>query len=532
MSALPAERRRHLAQIGRRLTAQALVRREPNRRYPILLTLLAQSAVDVLDSVVQPFDQTLSGSESRARVKLRDELAERAKASEDRLGLLEEILPVLADVGIADEDVGVLPREKIGVDRIRAPHAATTPRLPRDHGHLRLPEGSYVYIRQFTPKVLETVRFVGGTEAKPLIEALGVLRELNATGARNVPDGAPTAFVPARWQGYLDEAAAKGDATAFRHYWELCTLLTLRDSLRSGDVYVPGSRRYDNPAAYLFTPAQWEDHRTEFCRLVGESPEAGEALALVRDELDGALNGLEETLEKGDGPVRLNEQGELVISPLSAEDIPGEADELHAELERMLPNAPITSVLVEMDRHTGFLDCFTHAGGKQARSPQLKRKLIACLIGLSTHLGLHGMASSCGIPYDVLAWTAEWYIREETLREANICLVNYHHQLPMTAMFGSGTLSSSDGQRSPTRGKSITARHLNKYFVSEGISTYTHVSGQHSTFGEQALEAGRPLLAAAQDAGEIRGDLTLERIFDMIVAIARIHGSPDYLEPR
>lgn len=43
LSALPAERRRYLAQVGRRLTAQALVRREPNRRHPILLTLLAQS---------------------------------------------------------------------------------------------------------------------------------------------------------------------------------------------------------------------------------------------------------------------------------------------------------------------------------------------------------------------------------------------------------------------------------------------------------------------------------------------------------
>lgn len=88
----------------------------------------------------------------------------------------------------------------------------------------------------------------------------------------------------------------------------------------------------------------------------------------------------------------------------------------------MLPNVPIASLLVEMDRHTGFLDCFVHAGGKQTRSPQLKRNLIACLIGLSTNLGLHGMAASCGIPYEVLAWTAEWYIREETLREANIGL--------------------------------------------------------------------------------------------------------------
>ncbi|MEV4251285.1 hypothetical protein AB0J63_48855 [Streptosporangium canum] len=65
-------------------------------------------------------------------------------------------------------------------------------RLPRDHGHLALPAGSYSYIRQFAPKVLEAVRFAGGTDAKPLIEALGILRELNTTGARNVPDGAPT----------------------------------------------------------------------------------------------------------------------------------------------------------------------------------------------------------------------------------------------------------------------------------------------------------------------------------------------------
>ncbi|MFF4550094.1 hypothetical protein [Streptomyces sp. NPDC001435] len=124
---------------------------------------------------------------------------------------------------------GALLREKIGMDRIRAGHAGATIRLSRDHGHLALLAGSYSYILEFAPKVLEAVRFAGGTDAKPPTEALGILRELNATGARNVPDGAPTVFVPSRWQGYLDEAAARGDATAYRHYWELCTLLALRD---------------------------------------------------------------------------------------------------------------------------------------------------------------------------------------------------------------------------------------------------------------------------------------------------------------
>ena len=48
---------------------------------------------------------------------------------------------------------------------------------------------------------------------------------------------------------------------------------------------------------------------------------------------------------------------------------------------------------------------------------------------------------------------------------------------------------------------------------------------------ERVLAAGRPLLAAAQRSGEIRGDLTLEQILDMVLAIAAIHGDPGYLEP-
>lgn len=47
----------------------------------------------------------------------------------------------------------------------------------------------------------------------------------------------------------------------------------------------------------------------------------------------------------------------------------------------------------------------------------------------------------------------------------------------------------------------------------------------------RAVEAGRPLLTAAQQAGQIRDDLTLEQVFDVIVAIAKINESPDYLRP-
>ena len=47
----------------------------------------------------------------------------------------------------------------------------------------------------------------------------------------------------------------------------------------------------------------------------------------------------------------------------------------------------------------------------------------------------------------------------------------------------------------------------------------------------RVIAAGRPLLAAAQRAHEVRDNLTLEQILDMVIAIATIHGDSRYLEP-
>jgi AcrR family transcriptional regulator len=47
----------------------------------------------------------------------------------------------------------------------------------------------------------------------------------------------------------------------------------------------------------------------------------------------------------------------------------------------------------------------------------------------------------------------------------------------------------------------------------------------------RVIAAGRPLLTAAQRAHEIRDDLTLEQVLDMVIAIATIHGDSRYLEP-
>ena len=67
-----------------------------------------------------------------------------------------------------------------------------------------------------------------------------------------------------------------------------------------------------------------------------------------------------------------------------------------------------------------------------------------------------------------------------------------------------------------------------------GTELLKQSGGSAPVMGEsrrRVVATGRPLLRAAQQTGEIRVGLTLEQVLDMIVAIASIHGEPDYLEP-
>jgi AcrR family transcriptional regulator len=80
-------------------------------------------------------------------------------------------------------------------------------------------------------------------------------------------------------------------------------------------------------------------------------------------------------------------------------------------------------------------------------------------------------------------------------------------------------------------------RRFYAYFTSKrfvAAALLEHADRNDPVFGAgyaRVLNASRPLLRAAQQSGEIRTDLTLEQILDMVAAIAKIPGDTGYREP-
>ena len=241
-----------------------------------------------------------------------------------------------------------------------------------------------------------------------------------------------------------------------------------------------------DPETYLIPKDRWTALRGEVCQQLQVPDEGTVRLTQREAELEALLGRVDPLLDRDSG-VRM-EDGNLIVTPLEAEDRPESAVTLERLIDERLPQVELSELLVEVDGWTGFSGCFEHASGREPRSPDLTRHLYASVLAQGCNLGLTRMAQICDHAYDRLAWCTTWYLREETLRPAVAAVVNFQHRQPMSRHWGGGTLSSSDGQRFPASGKVRNATALPRYFgYGKGVTFYTWTSDQFSQYGTKVI---------------------------------------------
>ena len=488
LSCLNPNRRHFLAQLGRRSTPQALQRLNPERRYPVLLTFLVQMLEDTTDEIVDLFDRCLMQAHSRARVELEEFRRATARASNEKLWMFQNIAQVVLDPDIADDQIRSVIYQRISADQLQA--AVQECELlvrPLDDNYFDLVEKRYGYLRQFTPMMLAALQFRGYQAQESLLKALQLLQRLNQEGRYKIPDHweTPLDFVPAKWLPYVTHVHNDTDG---RHYYELCALWQLQAGLRAGNVWLENSRRYADPDSYLLPVEQWPQQRSEACRQMQVDQDGKEQLRVRQTQLQDRLAQLAETLPQTDA-VRLVD-GELTVSRLPADPRSQSAKELAELIAQRLPLVQLPELLMEVDRWTHFTRHFEHAGGQTSHPPDLETLLYASILAQGCNFGLERIAQMTGLSDRQLAWCTGWYLREDTLRSAVAALVDFQYHLPLSQHWGSGTLSSSDGQRFPVSVKSLNATALPRYFgYGRGVTFYTWTSDQFSQYGTKVIPA-------------------------------------------
>ena len=300
----------------------------------------------------------------------------------------------------------------------------------------------WVTLRKFAPALLEAIDFKAMRGSGSTLAAIQVLREMNHSGRIDVPNDAPMPFKK-DWRTLVTEGGK-----IERRLWETATMAHLRNKLRSGDVWVERSDNYRRFDSYLLPAAEV----APIAAGLGLPSTADDWIANRAQELDWRLKRFAHRLARGKVEGVSFASGKLSITPVGAAN-PAGVDALESRIDGLMPRVRITKLLNEVAGETGFTGAFNNV---RTHEPHDNPKaLLAAILADGSNLGLSRMAeASQGVTADQLTWTQSAYIRPETYKTALARIIDTHHSLPIAAVWGQGTTSSSDGQffRSGKRG--------------------------------------------------------------------------------
>ena len=472
-----------LARMAERITLQHMRRFDEAQRYALLVALLLETRATLTDEILAMHDRIMGKLFARAKRKHEEAFLESAQTINEKIRIFAKVGQALLDARRTGEDPftaieAILPWETFEASVTEADGIVK----PTMDDSLSLIGTSYSQIRRYAPLFLETFEFRAAPGAEGLLQAIHLLRQLNASDVRDVPADAPRDFIRKRWKPLLFSGTVID-----RRFYELCVLAELKNALRSGDLWVSGSRQFNDFKEYILSPEAFEQLKRDGFSLPVE-PDGEKYLSGRMEQLRSQLVAVDKLAALGQLPDVTFPKGVLKITPLD-KLVPDEAEAAMRKVYALMPHVRITELLLEVDRWTGFTRHFTNL--KTGESPSDPALLLTAVLADGINLGLAKMAEVCPMmTYTKLAWLTAWHIRDATYSKALAELVNAQHQQPLAMIWGAGNTSSSDGQRYRAGGRGEPAGQMNlKYGTDPSVMLYTHISDRYAPFHSRVINA-------------------------------------------
>ncbi|MCH0801669.1 Tn3 family transposase, partial [Klebsiella pneumoniae] len=430
-----------LAREGRKMSSRDLAKFTDVRRYATLVCIITEARATLTDEVIDLHERILGSLFSRAKRTQAERLQQTGKLIQSKLKQYVTVGQALLNARESGEDPwtaieDVLPWQEF----INSVEETRFLSRKGNFDALHLITEKYSTLRKYAPRMLSALQFMATPAAQALSDALDTITEMYRKQLRKVPPSAPTGFIPESWRKLVLTPSGID-----RKYYEFCVLNELKGALRSGDIWVKGSRRYKNFDDYLIPTAEFEKSRHNDQLQLAVQTDSQAYLQARMTLLASRLEEVNAMALAGDLPdVDISDKG-VKITPLE-NSVPSGVSPFADLVYGMLPHPKITEILEEVDSWTGFTRHFAHLKNNNVR-PKDGRLLLTTILADGINLGLTKMAESCpGATRSSLEGIQAWYIRDETYSAALAELVNAQKERPLAAFWGDGTTSSSDGQ--------------------------------------------------------------------------------------
>jgi TnpA family transposase len=438
----------------------------------------------LLDQLIEMNDQYLTGMNRRALNAVKTNEPKLRRRSQAGMNRVLRGIDALAEAD-GSQTVKAFREEVDAAALVEAAAACRAYARLEERGHLDAMLARYSNLRQYLPAFF-ALPFQAAVGSERLMAAITILRALDAGTQDKIELTDPAEFVPAAWRRFLVE-----NGKVDRHIWEISLALALRDALRAGNLFLPASREHVSFWNLVYDGRRWQECRSEAYRQLDLPAKAEDFLNKIAATLDQVARAAAGGLRHN--PFAAVKDGKLKLNRADALPISRTVRQLRETIKSSLTRVRIEDLLLDVDEWCGFTQAFQPLGGYEPRSGDQHRALLATIIAHGTNIGLATMAQSVdAITAEQLQDTNRWFLRDATIKAASTTLVNYHHELPLSQVWGDGTRSSSDGQRFAVERDSLLGGFYPRYFgfYQRALTLYTHTADQNSVYGTYAICCG------------------------------------------
>jgi hypothetical protein len=475
-----------LASYRQRIAVEELqeVRRHPD---PIRFTLLSAYCwlrrQEIVDTLVDLLMDVVHHLSTKAERRVEKALVNDIKKVSGKTNLLFRLAEAVIDKpdGTIRDVVFPFVSEQTLRDLVKEYKASGSAYQHQVQKAMRGPYSKHY--RRMLPVILKHLEFCSNNEVhRPIIQALELLKkyvdvplsQAHFASAETVP---LDDIVPATWR----KAVVKQDKTGKseqvnRINYELCVLHTLREKVRSKELWVQHANRFRNPDDDL--PKDFEAKRSTYYDALRQPQDVDTFIRRLQQEMTTALEQLNRTLP--DNPqVQLLPKGGgwIALSPLPPQLEPLHLGLLKTEIGSRWPMVGLLDLLKETDLRVRFTDhCKSLTVRENLDRATIQKRLLLCLYGLGTNIGLKRVSvGDHGESYRDLLYTHNRFLTKDAMRAAITEVVNAIFRIRLPNIWGEGTTAcASDSKKFSAWDQNLMTEWHARY-RGPGVLIYWHV---------------------------------------------------------
>ena len=359
-----------------------------------------------------------------------------------------------------------------------------------------------------------------GEEGNESTERVEYLRSLYQKKFSTLPES-PSVPTPRGWKDLIEGEDRERALRAL----EAATLIGLRKTLRSGTVFVDHSEKFHGRHRLLIDEQRWKAEKTKRYAQLSLPLDPVQVLDQMVAELEQKLVLLEAAVARG----AMSIDGQSIHLPkLNALAVPPEVAPNRNALFADIGLVQFPDLILEMDSRTGFSKIIL---GRPAKSPTELLQVYAGMLAHGCAIDATGVSLMLPQlkPNQILAGM-QWFEDRDVVRQANDAVVGFQRRLPVAAIWGDGSLASSDMMSLDVSRQIWQARLDPKRRVPSG-GTYTLLSDFWSVLYDQPIVLNERQAGAAIEGALRQKEVDVDRLAvdthgytEFAMAIAKLLG--------